>query len=167
MACGISIYRLLRPVLFVAGLAWAATSWIMIDALPDANQAFREIVYGVITARAENEIKPRVFFQDFPNQILYVGDSPTTGGWRDVFLADTSRPEEPTVFTAASGRLAINKEKRTVDLVLNEGSKHTANLKDPSKYEVARFAQLIIGLDPNTVFNSGEIAKGSVSASPS
>jgi len=90
MACGISIYRLLRPVLFVAAVAWAATSWIMIDALPDANQSFREIVYGVITARAENEIKPRVFFEDFPNQILYIGDAPTTGGWRDVFLADTS-----------------------------------------------------------------------------
>jgi LPS export ABC transporter permease LptG/LPS export ABC transporter permease LptF len=160
MACGISIYRLLRPVLFVSALAWAATSWIMIDALPDANQSFREIVYGVITARAENEIKPRVFFEDFPNQILYIGDAPTTGGWRDVFLADTAKPEEPTVFTASAGRLAINKEKRTVDLVLNDGSKHTANLKDPSKYEVARFAELIIGLDPNTVFNSGEIAKG-------
>jgi LPS export ABC transporter permease LptG/LPS export ABC transporter permease LptF len=160
MACGISIYRLLRPVMFVSALAWAATSWIMIDALPDANQSFREIVYGVITARAENEIKPRVFFEDFPNQILYIGDAPTTGGWRDVFLADTSKAEEPTVFTAAAGRLAINKEKRTVDLVLNDGSKHTANLKDPSKYEVARFAELIIGLDPNTVFNSGEISKG-------
>jgi lipopolysaccharide export system permease protein len=160
MACGISIYRLLRPVLLVSALAWAATSWIMIDALPDANQSFREIVYGVITARAENEIKPRVFFEDFPNQILYIGDAPTTGGWRDVFLADTSKPEEPTVFTAGSGRLVINKDKRTVDLELNNGSRHTANLKDPTKYEVARFKQLIIGLDPNTVFNSSEIAKG-------
>jgi LPS export ABC transporter permease LptG/LPS export ABC transporter permease LptF len=160
MACGISIYRLLRPVMFVSLAAWAATSWIMIDALPDANQAFREIVYGVITARAENEIKPRVFFEDFPNQILYIGDAPTTGGWRDVFLADTSKAEEPTVFTAAAGRLVINKEKRTVDLVLNDGSRHTANLKDPTKYEVARFHELIIGLDPNTVFNSSEVAKG-------
>src|SRR5262249_46887286 len=101
-----------------------------------------------------------VFFEDFPNQILYIGDAPATGGWRDVFLADTSKPEEPTVFTASAGRLVINKEKRTVDLVLNDGSRHTANLKDPTKYEVARFHELIIGLDPNTVFNTSEVVKG-------
>jgi lipopolysaccharide export system permease protein len=159
-ACGISIYRLLRPVMIVSVAAWAATSWVLISAVPDANQSFREIVYGVISARAENEIKPRVFFEDFPNRILYIGDAPPGGGWREVFLADTSKPEEPTVFAAAGGRLVINRQKRTVDLVLTEGSRHTANLKDPSKYEVARFSELILGLDPDTVFNVPEILKG-------
>jgi LPS export ABC transporter permease LptG/LPS export ABC transporter permease LptF len=159
-ACGISIYRLLRPVMAVALACWAATSWVLISAVPDANQSFREIVYGVISARAENEIKPRVFFEDFPNRILYIGDAPTGGGWREVFLADTSKPEEPSVFTAEAGRLVINREKRTVDLVLQNGSRHTANLRDPSKYEVARFKELILGLDPDTVFNVPEILKG-------
>ncbi len=159
-ACGISIYRLLRPVMLASLACWAATSWVLISAVPDANQAFREIVYGVISARAENEIKPRVFFEDFPNRILYIGDAPTAGGWKEVFLADTSKPEEPTVFTAASGQLVINRAKRTVDLVLHDGSRHTADLKDPSKYEVARFSELILGLDPDTVFNVPEILKG-------
>ena len=160
LACGISIYRLLRPVMVVAVASWAVTSWVMLDAVPRANQAFREIVYGVISARAENEIKPRIFFEDFPNRILYIGDALSGGGWRQVFLADTMKPEEPTVFTAASGQLVINREKRTVDLVLQNGSRHTANLRDPSKYEVARFSELILGLDPDTVFNVTEIMKG-------
>ena len=65
----------------------------MFVAVPAANQTFREIVYGVVSARAENEIKPRVFFEDFPNRVLYVGDTPPGGGgWRDVFLADTTEP---------------------------------------------------------------------------
>src|SRR6476619_2898846 len=86
-ACGISIYRLLRPVLLVALLAWTATSYIMFVAVPTANQTFREIIYGVVSARAENEIKPRVFFEDFPNRVLYVRDTPTgSSGWLDVFL---------------------------------------------------------------------------------
>ena len=156
MACGISIYRLLRPVLFVAALAWAATSWIMIDALPDANQSFREIVYGVITARADNEIKPRVFFEDFPNQILYIGDAPTR--WWRTCSSDTSKPEADRLHRGA-GRLAINKASARRSRA-ERRLEYTANLKEPSKYEVARFAQLIIGLDPNTVFNSGEISKG-------
>jgi LPS export ABC transporter permease LptG len=128
--------------------------------VPAANQSFREIVYGVITQRVETEIKPRVFFEDFPNRVLYVGDTGPGGSWRDVFLADTSRPDEPTVFTAASGRLVINRDKRTVDLILLSGSRHTASLKDPSKYEVAEFAELILGLDPESVFRMTEILKG-------
>lgn len=159
-ACGISIYRLLWPVMVYGFISWLATSWVMFDAVPAANQAFREIVYGVITQRVETEIKPRVFFEDFPNRVLYVGDTTANGSWRDVFLADTSRPDEPTVFTAAAGRLVIDREKRRVDLVLLDGARHTANLKDPTKYEVARFAELILGLDPDSVFRITEILKG-------
>ncbi len=159
-ACGISIYRLLWPVMLYALVGWGVTSWVMFDAVPAANQTFREIVYGVITQRVETEIKPRIFFEDFPNRVLYVGDTTASGAWRDVFLADTSRPEEPTVFTAGAGRLVIDRENRRVDLVLLAGTRHTANLKDPSKYEVARFAELILGLDPDSVFRITEILKG-------
>jgi LPS export ABC transporter permease LptG/LPS export ABC transporter permease LptF len=159
-ACGISVYRLLRPVLLLALMTWGVTSYIMIEAVPTANQTFREIVFGIISARAENEIKPRVFFEDFPTRVLYVGDAPTGGGWRECFLADTSRPNQPTVFTAQACRLAIDRDKRTVDLVLVRGARHGATLSDPAKYEVARFAELILGLDPNTVFRATEILKG-------
>lgn len=159
-ACGISVYRMLRPVLALATVTWIATSYIMLEAVPTANQTFREIVFGIISARAENEIKPRVFFEDFPNRVLYVGDAPAGGGWRECFLADTSRPDQPTVFTAEACRLVIDRDRRTVDLVLTRGSRHAATLSDPAKYEVARFAELILGLDPNTVFRATDILKG-------
>jgi LPS export ABC transporter permease LptF/LPS export ABC transporter permease LptG len=160
-ACGISIYRMLRPVLLIATVAWAITSYVMFVAVPDANQTFREIVYGVVTARAENDIKPRVFFEDFPNRVLYVRDAPSGGGgWFDVFLADTTTPDQPTIFTAKRGRMAIDRAKRTVDLVLEDGTRHSTNLRDPAKYEVTRFSEFIIGLDPNTVFPATEILKG-------
>ncbi len=132
----------------------------MIEAVPSANQTFREIVFGVISARAENEIKPRVFFEDFPNRVLYVGDAPAGGGWRECFLADTSKPDQPTVFTSETCRLAIDRDKRTVDMVLTRGARHGATLSDPAKYEVARFAELILGLDPNTVFRATDVLKG-------
>jgi LPS export ABC transporter permease LptF/LPS export ABC transporter permease LptG len=160
-ACGISLYRMLRPVLLVATVGWAVTSYVMFVAVPDANQTFREIVYGVVTARAENDIKPRVFFEDFPNRVLYVRDAPSGGGgWLDVFLADTTNPDQPTIFTARRGRMAIDRAKRTVDLVLEDGTRHSTNLRDAAKYEVTRFGEFIIGLDPHTVFPATEILKG-------
>ena len=44
----------------------------MIVAVPDANQTFRELTFKVVSTRAESEVRPRVFFEDFPNLVLYV-----------------------------------------------------------------------------------------------
>ena len=146
-ACGISIYRLLRPVLiYWRSLTWAVTSYIMIEAVPTANQTFREIVFGVISARAENEIKPRVFFEDFPNRVLYVGDAPAGGGWRECSWPTRPSPDQPTVFTAET--LPAGHRPRQAHawiMVLTRGARHAATLSDPAKYEVARFAELILG----------------------
>ena len=48
----------------------------MIKAIPDANQTFREITFDVVTKKVENDIQPRVFFEDFPGWVLYVRDDP-------------------------------------------------------------------------------------------
>src|SRR4051812_36792856 len=63
LAWGVSPYRLLRPVLLMACVAGGATMYVMIKAIPDANQTFREITFDVITKRVENDIRPRVFFE--------------------------------------------------------------------------------------------------------
>ena len=73
-ACGVSLFRLMRPIALLAVLATAATAYEMIVALPDANQTFREITFNVVASRAESDVKPRVFFTNFPNRVLYVRD---------------------------------------------------------------------------------------------
>src|SRR3954470_23238243 len=42
-ACGVSVFRVFRPIARLALLAGAATAYNMIVALPDANQTFRQI----------------------------------------------------------------------------------------------------------------------------
>ena len=79
-ACGVSLMRLMRPVGLLSVFAWAATSYILLVAVPDANQRFREITFGVVAARAEGEVRPRVFFEDFPDLVLYVREIPASGG---------------------------------------------------------------------------------------
>jgi LPS export ABC transporter permease LptG/LPS export ABC transporter permease LptF len=160
-ACGVSVFRVLRPVAFVAVLAWAATSYVIIWAVPDANQTFREITANIVAQRAASEVKPRVFFEDFPSRVLYVRDLPASGpGWLDVFLADTTRPDQPTVYLAERGRMVVDKGKRTVELVLENGTQHTSNATTPESYSVVRFGQLVLGLDPERVFPRVALEKG-------
>jgi LPS export ABC transporter permease LptG/LPS export ABC transporter permease LptF len=160
-ACGVSVYRMLVPVLVIAALGWAATSWVMIEALPRANQSYREVVYDIVATRAENEVRPRVFFEDFPNLVLYVRDVPADGrGWQDVFLADTRRPNEPEIFLARRGRMVVDRERRRVDMVLEGGAQHRVSPATPDKYEVQRFEMMTLGLDPDSVFPRVGVQRG-------
>ncbi|MCX6551873.1 MAG: LPS export ABC transporter permease LptF, partial [Acidobacteria bacterium] len=152
-SCGVSLFRVLRPVLVMAAVSGAATLYVMIWAVPDANQTYREITYRIVAQRAEGEVKARVFFEDFPNRVIYVRDTPADGvGWLDVFLADTTHPENPVVYLANRGRMLLDREARTVELVLEEGTQHTTKADAPIDYSVARFKQLVLSLDPETVF---------------
>jgi lipopolysaccharide export system permease protein len=124
MACGVSPYRLLRPVFGLALVAAAATLWVMIEAIPNANQSHREITTRIVADRAEGQVRPRVFFEDFPNTVLYVRDVPPTGGWLDVVAADTRNATQPILYVAKSGRMVVNREARTIQMVLEDGAQH-------------------------------------------
>ena len=161
-ACGVSIFRIVRPVMMLAAVAWAATAWVIIVAVPDANQTFREITMRIISDRTEGEVKPRVFYEDFPYRVLYVRDVPKDGsGWRDVFLADLSDVNNVAVYLATSGHLVVDREKRTVELILEDGASHVTRVtENPSVYNVSKFNQIRLSLDPDTVFPRSGPQKG-------
>ena len=150
-ACGVSLLRLMRPVALLSIAAWAATSYVLLIAVPDSNQRFREITFGIVAERAEGEVRPRVFFEDFPDFVVYVRDvSPSGGGWTDVFLADSRAGRSPSVYLARRGRVVIDRTARTVEMVLEDGARHTADGTD--KYEVFQFDRLLLSLNPESVF---------------
>ena len=136
-ACGISITRILAPVMAFAAVGASVTCYILVVSLPDANQAFRELSYTTIANRAEGEVRPRVFHDDFPDVMLYAQEVALDGsGWGQVFLADTSTADQPTVYLAERGRVAVDRDNRTVDVVLEEGTGHRSNPSIPGEYEV-------------------------------
>src|SRR5262252_689326 len=104
----------LRALLFLAGVAGAAHLFVMIEAIPDANQTFRELTYDVISQQMENDVRPQVFFTNFPGWVIYVRDLPKTGGWKDVLIADTKQQDRPVLYMAREGRLILNREQETV-----------------------------------------------------
>jgi LPS export ABC transporter permease LptG/LPS export ABC transporter permease LptF len=151
-ACGVSLGRLLRPLLLFAVVATAATTYVMIVALPFANQAFREITFKLLMTRGETKIKPRVFYTDFPNLVIYVREVTPGVGWTDVMVSENSEPTRPKTYLAKKGRLLLDESKRTVQMVLFDGTTHSVNLDEPEKYEHGTFSQTAIIIDPETVF---------------
>jgi LPS export ABC transporter permease LptG/LPS export ABC transporter permease LptF len=161
LACGVSPYRLLRPVLLLTLVAGAFHLWVMLWAIPDANQTFRQISYDVISQQVENDVRPQIFFTNFPNWVLYARDVPPGGGWKDVLVADTSKPEAPILYMARRGRLILDREKQTVDLVLEDGTRYSNRGADGKQGETYRFPQqLVVQLDPKRVFSRFELLRG-------
>ena len=151
-ACGVSPGRLLRPLLVFALIATAATTYVMIVALPAANQAFREITFKLLMTRGETKIKPRVFYTEFPNLVIYVREVTPGVGWSDVMVSESSTPTQPKTYLAKKGRLILDESKRTVQMVLIDGTHHSVNLDEPEKYEHGTFAQTTLVIDPESVF---------------
>ena len=152
-ACGVSLTRMLRPLLLFATVAALVTSYVLIVALPDANQAFREITFRAVATRAEGEVRARVFDEYFPGVVLYVREVlPDGGGWADVFLADSRSSNQPDIYIAEQGRVVLNRDDRQVDIILSAGSGHQVNSLEPETYEVHNFDEAVIAINADSIF---------------
>src|SRR5262245_6286103 len=159
-ACGVSIFRALRPIAVLAVLAFAVDQYVMLVALPNANQTFRDITFNIVASKAESDVKPRTFYEGFPERVVYARDVLPAGGWRDVFMADSTRRDQSTVFFARRGRLLIDRERRSVQLVLEDGTSHTTYAARPESYTPSAFASIVVNLDAESVFQRKTLLKG-------
>jgi LPS export ABC transporter permease LptG/LPS export ABC transporter permease LptF len=158
LACGVSPYRLLKPIMAFAAVMAGATAYVMFEAIPDANQAFRNITWEIISTKVQNDIRPRVFFADFPGYVLYIKDIDQDGTWRDVMVADTSKPDQTSVILAARGRIYLNKEAQRVDLILENGTRYMAGREGQSQFY--RFpAESIIRIPGEQIFGRQSIPR--------
>jgi LPS export ABC transporter permease LptG/LPS export ABC transporter permease LptF len=95
-AAGVSGRSVTRPVLLFASIATivaaACSLWLTPWAIRERYRVLNMLAAEQITA----EIQARVFDEQFPRKILYVGDvipGPVVR-WRNVFLADVTPPED-------------------------------------------------------------------------
>jgi LPS export ABC transporter permease LptG/LPS export ABC transporter permease LptF len=157
-ACGVSLRRLLIPVGIVSVLCCGATLYVLLVSVPASNQRFREITFNVIASLAEGDVKPRVFVDRFPNIDLYVREIPPTGGWDGVFMSDNRGGEGSAIYLARRGRIVIDRDRKSVEMVLDEATRHSADAA--GKYEVSNFDRLILNLSPEAMFPTGGPPKG-------
>jgi LPS export ABC transporter permease LptG len=161
LACGVSPYRLLVPVGILSAVGAAATAYVMLVALPDANQTFRELTFEVISKRVESDIRPRIFFEDFPGWVLYARDEPEPGtpGWKDILVSDTTNPRTTNIYLAHRARLVLNRAKREVHLVLSDGTRYSTS--KPGEAETFRFpGESWLKLNPQEVFREAGLPRG-------
>jgi LPS export ABC transporter permease LptF/LPS export ABC transporter permease LptG len=161
-ASGVSPLRLLRPVLvFSVGVAMV-TGYLMIEAVPRANYAFKSLVFDILRTQASVGIKERIFNDTFGNFVIYVEEmAPDQIALRNVFVADQRNPDELRVVTAREGRLLSDEVNRRVTLRLSNGTVHETTPRAFQKYRQVMFRlyDLTLTLE-NPLVRAGEAPKG-------
>ncbi|MBI2460501.1 MAG: LPS export ABC transporter permease LptF, partial [Candidatus Rokubacteria bacterium] len=161
-ASGVSPLRLFRPVLLFSGAVGLVTAFLIMEAVPWGNYAFKSLVFDILRTQASVGLKERIFNDTFGNFVIYVEELSTPqAALRGVFVADERRPEESRVITAREGRLLTDEANRRITLRLLDGTVHETNPRELQKYRQVAFRLYDLSLTlENPLVQAGEAPKG-------
>jgi LPS export ABC transporter permease LptG/LPS export ABC transporter permease LptF len=96
-AAGISSVTVARPILLFAFLALVTTAMASLWLTPLSLHLESNIARNLAASQLTGDIESRIFNEQFPNTVLYVGDVLAVGKqvvWRQVFMADVTPQDE-------------------------------------------------------------------------
>ncbi len=148
-ASGIGAGRMVRMVALFVIVAWGLALLNNMVLAPKASAALGHLQDRLKSSQASFEIQPRVFYEEFPNYVLYVQDvHPAEGAavWDGVFLADIRTPSAPQITMAQHG-VVTNESPTRLRLHLINGSQHQSTPTQQQQYSIQTFEQADIPLD--------------------
>ena len=141
-ASGMGVTSFIRVVSIFTVFAWAAGLANTLYIAPHAAASLLQFEEQRKNTQATFEVQPRVFYEDFKNYVLYVQDvrpSPGAATWRHVFLADLTQPATPHIVSADEAYV-VNSGSQTLQLHLNNGSRHDVSPTNPNQYNISTFS---------------------------
>ena len=143
-AAGVSSRAVIPPVLTFALLATVITAAASLWLTPRAIRQSVAILNKLEAEQLTADIQPRVFEEQFPNTILYVGDVQPgpVAVWKNVFLADLTPPEERSIGMrnqAQGPRITVAAEAIAVPDPLH--NRIQLSLRNASTHEVDKAGQ--------------------------
>jgi LPS export ABC transporter permease LptG/LPS export ABC transporter permease LptF len=136
-AAGVSMRRILWPVLAMACIAWAADFALTVWIAPGTTSRMIEVEKQILLKQVSLEVTPRVFNEkSLPNHVLYVRERRNLE-WRGIML-DNADPNNPQLMFAQSGMLVVDEPNRTFQLTLQNGNRHVTSAES-GKYDFSTF----------------------------
>ena len=140
-SAGLPTRAIYRPVLYFSFAVFLINLYLMNFLLPRGNSSFQELRSEIYASPAiAGALKPRVFFDQFENRVIYVDDIAPDGTWRGVFMSDTSDPSQQRIIVADRGELSFIKPLRQLWLNLYGAETHLSSARKTDRYDLNRNA---------------------------
>ena len=144
-ASGVSIYRMLPPILTIAVLAYLLSAFLTVYALPKGNIAFKELLYHIVQGRLNLNLKEQVFNDAVPGMVIYVDRNSSDGKLTGIIIQDQRDLKDISTIFASSGTVLSDEKSKQIHLWLTDGSIHQSRPKDI--YRRLDFQQYVLNID--------------------
>lgn len=146
-AAGVSIYRLLPPVLFFGLIAWLITSFMSIYGLPWGRLSLKELTFKIASSNIGIGLKERTFNDDFKDVMIYVNQIDLKNKVLiNVFIEDQRNPKIVSTVVAPKGVLLSDPANLRFHMRLFNGSINQVNLESRTAHNI-KFDNYDINLD--------------------
>ena len=146
-AAGVSLGRMLFPVIVLSILVAVFDLQFNNIVLPDANHRAKDLMTDISRKKPSLQIEPGTFTTDeeIPGySILARKTNPMTSDLQDVTIYDHAQPNESRVLTAKFGHLAFTSDFRSIILTLRDGEIHQQITQQPNDYRRGHFGTYIV-----------------------
>lgn len=141
-ASGISILRILFPVLVVSLFLSAFLIWFNNNVLPDFNHRARLLASDIARKRPTISLEPGVIYRDLPGYSILVRkirEVTDTSYVQNVFIEDNSDPTVSKIIFADKGKIFLSRATSRMILILYNGEMHELNLEKMEEYRKLTF----------------------------
>ncbi len=143
-ACGMSLYRMMAPVLLAGLVVTAGLIWFNNSVLPEANIRLQTLMTDIVRIKPTLSIQAGVFTseEDLPNyRILVRNTFEKSNNLEGVTIYDLSDPDRSVVVTAKRGKVSFSADYASIIMDLDSGEIHDVDASTVKRYRMLRFVR--------------------------
>jgi lipopolysaccharide export system permease protein len=149
-ASGVSLRRLVAPLLLTAVALTIGMVWFNDRILPEANHRLKNLLMDIARKSPTVELKEQAINElrtesTRTRYFLQAADiDPTTNRLFDIVIYDLSQPDRDRTIYADSGKMAFNRSRTDLYLTLYDGRIHERTVAEPEKFNRMYFTEQLV-----------------------
>jgi len=154
-ATGISLYRIIAPLLAASAVLAALLVWFNNDILPDMNHRTRLLASDIARKRPTVSLEPGVWFDDLANFGILVQSIEDSGGVtkaRELLIEDHSNLDLVKTVSAHRGYIYLDAATNSLVLMLYDGEMQEINVRKPEEFRRLLFPRHMISISAQDMF---------------
>ena len=141
-ASGISIYRIIFPVLVASAALAILLIWFNNVVLPEFNHRARLLAQDIGRKRPTLSLEPGIMFRDLNDyniMVLDLEEKTDTSYVKEILIEDNSDPNSNKTIFAKEGKIFIDQISGQLNMILYNGEIHELDLKNMEEYRKLGF----------------------------
>ena len=146
-ASGVSILKVLFPLLIAGGVLTFGMIQFNDKVLPDLNKKARELWGDISAMRPTLIFRSGIFITDIPGYLVQIDDiDHTTSRVEGVRITETKNNNKPRIIVAEYGYLKMTDYNKNMRFTLYNGEIHSLDIQNPDNYRRMDFENHVINI---------------------